>query len=931
MRFLLQTIIAWSLTLTTTMAAELWVDADHGDDTSDGQTAATALRTLQAAANLATPGTLVHIQPGIYRETVKPANSGTPTDPIVYRAEQPGTVYIRGSEAATTLTWSPLTENTWGLPSTVDLHAILWADVSAWSLTDSPRFLVQTDTDTRLPLAREPDWIVQTEWQYHKFWWSADGGSVAASCDPSTDAKRLSCDSTSRSATQLTDTHDDTLPAGVDPGHLSALGDLTGATVVAMDTIQGRHVFQRQITAHDVAAGRVTVDREAYHDSDPAFGWGSQYYVENHPALLDNPGEYGFDPTQKRLYLWATTDTLSTVEIAHRNVGWDLSGLSYITLDGFILEIFNDTAILIDNDALHSSHGIQLRQLQIRHANRGIVARQTVASVSSADAVIDGLVLEDSNISDMDTTAIELSGHWDQADNNNAFVHPPITHTIIRRNEFHHLGFRSQADDGVGIQVTFADHLRFENNHIHHVAHDGIQFSQAVQQTTADASGLEIKTGDILLKDNVIEKTCQLVVDCGGVRFWGIAPTTHIFRDVLIVGNTLRHIIGWSFISERRRRWANGYFGSGIYGDSSAGFHIYRNHTYDNGWAGAFFTSHWRDGVLIIANNVFAEGYNGINAWLPSSAVAYNNVNTQIINNILVNNENFGIEHSAPVSDPQFIVNHNLYEANGWKATTGGVLKGDGESYTTLTKLQAATPWEAQGVSGQAAFVGYENESERQNRGDDVNLVDFHLVSTSAAIDRGTTSLPESLVTLLHYFEIEDEMQQGSAWDMGAFEFIPTPTATSQALNVNTNQSLETTAQFTGIVTTAAGLSGNGVTVTGTDDVQVTMHITVDPDDVGQAASIILVGAYLPTDTTTPLYFIRQEATWQLWPGTLTDLAVATTSASLPAQMDVEVFRGQFANLSGQYIVFVGYLLANGHLVFNRPQTLQLTVTPTVP
>ncbi|OQW93524.1 MAG: hypothetical protein BWK79_10670 [Beggiatoa sp. IS2] len=929
MRLLFKTILGWCFATSIVLATDLWVDANHGDDNHDGLTANTALRTLQAAAHLATAGTTVHIQPGVYRETIKPIHSGTPTAPIVYRAEQPGTVTIRGS--ATDLTWTPVTANDLKLPATVDLKNILWADVSAWPLTQSPRFLVQTATDSRLPLAREPDWSVQTEWQYHKFWWNADGGSAAASCYPPTDAKRLSCDNASRSATQLTDTQDDTLPTGVETGNLSTLGDLTGATVVALDTIQGRHVFRRTITAHEVATGRVTLDREAYHDTDPAFGWGSKYYVENHPALLDSPGEYWFDTNLKRLYVWATPADLANLEISQRDVGWDLSQLSYITLAGLTVELFNDAAILIQNDEMHSSHGIQLRNLHIHHANRGIVAQQTQSIVSSADAVINGLVLEDSEISDMDTSAIILTGQWDNASDSDAFIRPPITNTVIRRNELHHLGFRSQADDGVGGQLTVADDLRFENNHVHHVAHDGLQFSGSVIQSDKSYGFTpdEIKTGNILVKDNLIEKTCQIVVDCGGVRFVGTAPKTHVFRNVLIMGNTFRHIVGWSFVAEQRGRWANGYFGSGIYGDGTSGLHVYRNIAYDNGWAGIFLVNGWRDGVIIVANNVFADDFDGIDLWMPKSATPYNSVNTQILNNLLVNNENFGIEHSATVSDTQLIINHNLYDADGWGTATGAILKDASQSYPTLVKVQTTTPWEAQGISGHPSFIGYEYESERQSRGEDLNLniVDFHLASDSVAIDRGTSSLPESLQTLLNHFDIVEEVtQQGTAWDIGAYESVPLNQSSSVAINIATQQPQETVTQFMGVVTTASGESGNGLTVTENDEIQVITRIVVDPQDVGQAANIVMVGAYTPVGASSPWYFLRDGTTWQVWDGTLTSLAVAETSASLPAQLDVNIFSGRFADLAGQYTVYVGYLLPTNVLVFNGPQTIQFTV-----
>src|SRR5512143_3476581 len=52
--------------------SDLWVDAASGNDSNDGLTHAAAFRSIQRAANIAGPGTTVHILPGIYRETVQP-------------------------------------------------------------------------------------------------------------------------------------------------------------------------------------------------------------------------------------------------------------------------------------------------------------------------------------------------------------------------------------------------------------------------------------------------------------------------------------------------------------------------------------------------------------------------------------------------------------------------------------------------------------------------------------------------------------------------------------------------------------------------------------------------------------------------------------------------------------------------------------------
>ena len=187
---------------------DLWVDADAGDDGDDGLASSSALRTIQKAADMAGPGTVVHIQPGVYRETVWPRLSGSAGEPARYLAEDgPGTAIIRGSEPASSLSWAQLASNSIGLPPGVDPSKIYYADLSAWGLDGPPRFVVELDAEgsvsARLPLAREPDWEVATEWKHHEYWWAADGGSDVANCNPVTNPDP-NCDFPSRSLTQLT-------------------------------------------------------------------------------------------------------------------------------------------------------------------------------------------------------------------------------------------------------------------------------------------------------------------------------------------------------------------------------------------------------------------------------------------------------------------------------------------------------------------------------------------------------------------------------------------------------------------------------------------------------------------------------------------------------------------------------------------------------
>lgn len=82
-----------------------------GDDAHPG-TAASPLRTIQRAADLAQPGDVITVHQGIYRERVNPPRGGTSeTTRIVYRAAPGETVELRGSEVVTA--WVKVQDDVW--------------------------------------------------------------------------------------------------------------------------------------------------------------------------------------------------------------------------------------------------------------------------------------------------------------------------------------------------------------------------------------------------------------------------------------------------------------------------------------------------------------------------------------------------------------------------------------------------------------------------------------------------------------------------------------------------------------------------------------------------------------------------------------------------------------------------------------------------
>jgi len=883
-------------------AVEIWVDANHGNDASDGLTAATALRTLQKATTLATAGSIVHIQPGIYRETLQPIHSGTADSPIIYQAEQADSVIIRGAESVNV--WHSLTENTLGFPAT-KLNQIVWADLSRWD-TEIPRFIQKLDsrqTTQRLSLAREPDWQVQTEWKQHEFWWTADGGSAEVTCSSPTD-----CETPLRSLTQLTDRHNDSSPQNIPKGNLTTLGNLTGATLISTDNSQGYFIYRRPIVNHEVNEGRITISPKADYKTlnTPGLGWGSKYYVENHPAFLDSDGEYWFDKTTKRLYILA--NDLISLEISKRTACVDLTNLSYITLDGLTIDLCQETAIQLWNAQDQGSQQIVLKNLNLSYANHGIWIEQDVSATSANINQINGFILENSKIANMDTDGLFFYPKWSNSAN---ITTAPLTNIVIKNNEFHHLSYQAQSDRAAGLEFYFADKLRFENNWIHHTAFDGIKFSHSMIQSSDAAKTFnftpqEITTGDILIHGNLVEKTCQLVADCGALTFSGLPPSNHVFRNVLIMNNTIRNNLGWSAVAELRGRW-NGLFAFGIYASYSSGLNIYRNVLYKNSWANIFGLQSWRDGEMLIVNNILANANYGLGLWSTKEYETHPNVNTQIINNIFVNNEEFGIHHKGAVDDAQFVLNHNLYYSNGW-ADFGkfGTMSNNNTIYQDLDRVQTQTPWELQGVSQDPLFLHYDYFATR-NRYDN-SMGNFQLRTGSVAINHGMTT-PASLTALLAQFGMIDFPQQ-EVLDIGAFEYFNDNQGI--AIDLATRDYRGTAAQFFGKLEVA---SADKFLLNQAEPLNLRAEIVADRRDIGQAAQIFMVGIYA-TPQAQYNSFMRQGDRWIPWNEKLDTLVAAFEVAALPENLPVTIYEGNLMGMPGNFTVYVGYEV-NGVLTYN--------------
>lgn len=768
----------------------VWVSQRDGDDNRDGSSQSLSVRTIQRGLDLATPGTTVHIMPGIYRESLRPATSGHQGSPILIRAEEgQGTVHVRGSIPSADLSWRPLDADTIGLPSGVDPKDIYEADLGALGIKTPPRFVVLLDESdgavSRLPLAREPDWRVATEWKHHEYWWAATGGTEPTPYEPPfawNQTEEIEAEKRNRSEYYLTDHMPDTEPPDIEPGDLTTLPDLVGATIWVMDTGQGHNTYKRKIVEHDRDLGRVRVDEPCIVLWHVGLGWGSKYYVEDLPSLLDSPGEWWFDQASRKIYLWPPVDadpsTLS-IELSWLNHGIDLTNRSYITVDGLDFELFQRDAVRIDNGPQHIARGITLRGIHARYANKGVYLNQN--TLGPEESVIDGFTLDGSEISHMDTYGIQYHYWFGKQYPVAGWTRPGIKNTLIKDNEIHHLGFRSDSNFPVGNAFSYADSLTLEGNHFHHTAHCGVNFFGAIDEEVDDITNgfgpEQIKTGGILVYNNVFEKACQLNADCGALKIGGSPPYKHVFRDFLVMGNVFRDTYGWTYASVKRRaRFAGdasprtGLGGFGFYVDYASGIHAYRNIAYNNAHIDYAMYGYWRNGDMVYYDNIAANsvyGFHMSHHTNESESLDVPAVNAQIKNNMIVNSEVDGIylgDKHGTFENIDF--DYNLYFGNGWRTEGGGSFPGDMVIYIDdqpwrdtqyfrgVEEIRANTPWEDHGLSADPHFLDYNWEDHDM---DDGSWPDFGLRPDSVWKSHPRAPLPESLERLIDLFGVGED------------------------------------------------------------------------------------------------------------------------------------------------------------------------------
>lgn len=251
-------------------------------------------RTIQHAASLAQPGDTVLVRGGVYRETVKPARSGTSTARVTFKPYNSERVTISGADIVSG--WSTHSGSIFKAGQSWDLGAgnnQVFVDGKMMTEARWPN----TTLDVTRPRKAKADSLTVTS---------------AAGADPA-------------SAT-ITD---------ADLTHTA--GTWNGATIHLMP---GHGWVGETGTVTSSGGGKVSFRYKPLDQRNQVPRAGDEYYLTGKFAALDAAGEWFYESSTRKLFLRTPASDnpgAHTVEVKRRQYAFDLRDRSYIEVKGFNL------------------------------------------------------------------------------------------------------------------------------------------------------------------------------------------------------------------------------------------------------------------------------------------------------------------------------------------------------------------------------------------------------------------------------------------------------------------------------------------------------------------------------------------------------------------------------------------------------------------
>jgi hypothetical protein len=346
-----------SLLACTVSHAAIYFVSESGDDDNPG-TESLPWQTIQKAADNMVAGDVCYIRAGTYRETVRPANSGTAGSPITFEAYPGESVVINGCDAVT---------GSW----TVDSGSVHKVDVTMALGHENQVFVNGTDMVWE---ARWPD--VGTT--------SLDGLLEFAT-------------QTMGAGTTSTSLNNNAIPDY----------DWTGGSVW-ISSKRRWFCWTGQITGF--GEGTVSFVNNADAGGNMEAQSGGHFYLFGVRDALDGPNEWFYDELADKLYLWMPDGGApSGVEVKKRIYGFRLSSRQNIHIRD--IQLFATSIETNDN-----SDSLVLDGLRMEHAYHSNKGENAYDSQRVTGLVLRGTnhELKNSEIAYCSGSGVFLngSGHW---------------------------------------------------------------------------------------------------------------------------------------------------------------------------------------------------------------------------------------------------------------------------------------------------------------------------------------------------------------------------------------------------------------------------------------------------------------------------------------------------------------------------------------
>lgn len=423
--------------------------ATTGSDSNPGSYSS-PFQTIQKAASVATPGQTVVIRGGTYRESVTPAQSGTAGQPITYTAYSGETVTISGAEPITG--WS------------VDSGAVYKANMG-WSLRPAT---IPTQASDSNPVLTNQVFL--------------DGKMMVEARHPNVDVTNASLYPRAALATVT--------------GNLSATTALTATAtglVASANYYQGARFsvlpgsLWLAIPATVTASSGSQLSLNFFNTESSSYYHpiaGNPFYLEGAKNLLDSPGEWFLDSATGSLYLM-TPDQDSpashAVEAKRRDIAFDLSGKSYITIKN--LSVFAARIVTDSNSTNNTLDGLDMAYVAhyaLRRASSE--GKSGIYIAGSQNSLINSQIRHCSH------TCISLAG----------------SSHVVRNNVINDADYVATYDAAIGVRSGAAD-IVIEANTISDTGRAAIDMS----------SGLN--SPRIKIRNNTLFNTMLLTTDGGAI------------------------------------------------------------------------------------------------------------------------------------------------------------------------------------------------------------------------------------------------------------------------------------------------------------------------------------------------------------------------------------------------------------------------------